>query len=239
MAVDLNMVSPQTSAIYRQIANCPDITAHDIANSLAIYPNAVYRAAKDLIDLGLVETTDTYPVRYKPSPAQKALSLYLQASAKNFRNQFGVGATNSNPINETFSISLVKDRESLLKSQNADVLVAKFSIDFIVSGLEVPDETVLAFRKAAAVGVKIRAIVQQKRETSKDQLEKWHDLGATVKYLPDLKIRLIVIDQKITYLTSYDPSHKNSAFGVRLNYEPFAVQMSELFNLNWQKAVRL
>lgn len=239
MAVDFSMVSPQTIAVYKQIAKCKEVTVQEIAKSLDIFPNAVYRATKDLTDLGLIEKADTYPVQFRQASGQKAMSLYLQASAKNFRTQFGIITSSSNPSQESLNISLLKNREDMLKREDIDVVAAKQTVDFIVSGLEVPDSTALSFRKAAASGVRIRAIVQQRREASKGRLEKWEELGATVKHLPNLRMRLVIIDQKITYLTSYDPSDRGMAFGVRLVYEPFAIQMSELFGLNWQKAENL
>jgi sugar-specific transcriptional regulator TrmB len=225
-------VSPQAVSIYKQL-KYGSLSAQEIGEKLGILPNAVYRSAKELINLGVVERVEDYPVRFRTASAQKAQSLYLQAAIREFRQKFAVipEAKNDEP-----AISIIKDRESLLKREDIDVRAADSSINFIVSGLEVPDSTVLAFRKAATMGVKIRSIVQQKRETSPERLENWRDLGAQVKYLPNLKLRLVVIDNHITYLTSYDPKNKARAFGIRFDYAPFALQMNELFEQHWQKA---
>jgi sugar-specific transcriptional regulator TrmB len=232
-------VSPQAVAIYRRLDSQQSYSAQNIANELNILPNTVYRAIKELTGLGLVERVESYPLSFKKASPQKAMSLYLQAAAQNFRHQFGTKPESLITTAEEPLVTLVKDRSDMLHRENSDVRAAIQSIDFIVSGLEVPDAMVLAFRKAATVGVAIRAIVQQKRETSSERLERWQELGATVKYLPGLKLRLVVIDQRISYLTSYNPSDRNSAFGVRFDYEPLAVQMSEVFEQNWQHAQTL
>jgi hypothetical protein len=50
-------------------------------------------------------------------------------------------------------------------------------------------------------------------------------------------MRLFIYDKKIVYLTSFDAKNPGSAFGVRFDYSPLALQMSQLFEQNWQLAV--
>lgn len=236
MQTQTKIVSNQTSAVYRLLCGQPPLSAKEIADKLDILPNGVYRLVRRLNELGMVKQLSSYPVRYKALPSSTAMNWYLLTAAHSFKQEFPVPKPDEALISVGPRITLIKDRQNLLLHGDVDVRAATQSVDFVVSGLEVPDSTVLAFRKAAAVGVAIRAIVQQKRETSAERLEKWQDLGAVVKYLPDVGMRLVVIDQRITYLTSYDATNRSSAFGVRLDYEPLAIQMSGLFEQNWQKA---
>jgi len=234
MATVKKILSDQTIAVYKLLGRGSALTAKEIADSLNILPNAVYRVVEELAQLGMVEQLDSYPVRFKAIPYAAAMNSYLASITKDFQKEFKPPKQNKHTASP--SITLVKDRMNMLLQEDVDIRAASDSIDFIVSGLEVPDATVLAFRKAATLGVKIRAIVQQRRETSAERLEQWHELGAAVRYLPNLKMRLVVIDQKITYITSYDPDNKNRAFGVRFYYRPLAVQMSGLFEQHWQNA---
>ncbi len=113
------------------------------------------------------------------------------------------------------------------------------SINLIVSGLEVPDEVILAFRKAIACGVKVRVIVQQKRETTRGRLEKWRDIGAEVRYRPHIGMRLFVFDERVVYLVSYREQNRDAALGVRFDYSPIAEQMNQLFEHHWAQATDL
>lgn len=235
MAALNRSLSPQAVAVYKQLNKGLVLNAQEIAARLDILPNAVYRVTGNLIKAGVIEEVSGYPKRYKALPVQLAMSTYLQAAAQSFRHEL-LNDVLSPQINNGPTITLIKNRADALARSNADARAAKESINFIVSGFEVPDSTVLAFRKAGAIGVPIRAIVQHKPGTIKDRLEKWQEIGAEVKYLPDISMRLFIFDQSITYLLSYDATNKNSAFGVRFDYEPLALQMNLLFEQNWQKA---
>jgi sugar-specific transcriptional regulator TrmB len=231
-------VSKQASDVFALLNKGQALSAQDIAEALGIVPQSVYRVVEKLAKLGMVERVEGYPVTYKALPAQTALNYYLQTVTQAYKQTFDFNTapqvTATGP-----TLTLIKDREALLKRTALDARAAKESIDFIASGLEVPDDNILAHRKASTVGVKIRAIVQQNHKTTKEKLEKWQDIGTEVRYLPTIDMRIFIFDKHITYITSYDPAKKNSAFGVRFDYSPLALQMSELFSTNWQLASEL
>jgi sugar-specific transcriptional regulator TrmB len=247
MLPTIKTVSPQTSEVYKLLSDSRALSAQEIADELGILPNAVYRVAKKLMDMGLVEELGGYPVRFQAVPAQTALSLYLVAATQNFRREFGLaslarpGATGRGrtEAGDSPTISLVKDRPSFLRRELVDTRVARQSIDLIVSGHEVPDENILSFRKAVLRGVRIRKIIHQPEQARSELTKMWQDIGVHVRFLPNLDMRLIIFDKRITYITSYDPKKPGSAFGVRFEYVPLAVQMTEVFEQNWQKAEEL
>jgi hypothetical protein len=84
--------------------------------------------------------------------------------------------------------------------------------------------------------VVIRKIVHQKDRSSGPLIDRWKEIGVNIRYLPDFQMRMLIFDQRIVYMTSYDSENYKSAFGVRFEYEPLALQMSELFEQNWRKA---
>lgn len=86
-------------------------------------------------------------------------------------------------------------------------------------------------------GVDIRRILHEQSQTNSKQIESWKEIGAQVRYLPDYK--MLIIDRRIVYITSYDSKNNSSGFGVRFGYEPLALQMSSVFEQNWQKAKQL
>lgn len=230
----IKVASPQTSQVYQLLSNGQALTAREMAAQLGALPNAIYRVAKKLVDMGMVEQLNDYPVRFKAVPAQMAMSLYLTMAAQNFKREFGLSQLG--PTGDAPTITLIKDRPALLRRVEADTRSARQSFDIIISGHEVSDSLMLAYRKAATVGVLIRKIIHQVEQTTPKHLAVWKEMGIRVRYLPDLDIRLIVFDKRVVYLTSYDLNKPGRAFGVRFDYVPLALQMSEVFEQNWQRA---
>lgn len=228
--------SPQAQQVYRLLNDGSTLSAQEIADQINIVPNSVYRLLKKLISLGLVEELSTYPTTYRAVSPQTALSFYLLAASQNFRREFGVGGV-VQQVGNSPKINLIKDRESLLKRSEQDVRACTESIDIIVSGHEIPDSMYLAHQKAIAQGTQVRRIVHQKDRQFTRENEIWKEMGAEVRYLPNFSLRMLIYDKRIVYITSFDPDSPKSAFGVRFEYEPLAMQMTELFEQNWHKAL--
>lgn len=229
-----NVVSGQAKNIYNLLALEKSLTAAEIGDKLHILPNAVYRSAKQLINLGTVERNDDYPTRFQLQPTNSAVNWYLLTARKKFIQTFPANS----PVAKSSdgpTITFIKDRQTLLKITDQDTAKAKRNINFIVSGLEVPDATILAYRKAKQKGLQIRALVQRRKETSKQKLEAWKDIGVDVKYIADMGIRLFIFDSQIIYFTSYDSKSRQRAFGIRFEYRPLAEIMDNLFEEKWEQ----
>jgi sugar-specific transcriptional regulator TrmB len=234
----IKAVSGQSADVYRVLVHSGDLTARQIGKELGILPNSVYRAVKSLIALGMAEKLDEYPVRYRAKPANSAMDWYMRAAAQSFRQDFGNDVTKP-ADNSLPTITFIKDRQHLLRICERDARNATKTINYIVSGHGIPDSTVLAYRKAATVGVRIRAIIQNTPETTKHGLENYRDMGVEVRYLPNIGIRLFIFDGRIACLTSYDDTQSSRAFGIRFTYAPVAAQLNELFEQRWSQAKSL
>ncbi len=234
----IKAVSGQSADVYRLLSSSDGLTARQIAVGLDILPNTVYRAVKSLLTLGMVEKLASYPVRYKAVPAGSAMNWYLLAAAQSFRQDFGspetVLANGSGP-----AMSFIKNRQSLTTFTEQDARRATNSINYIISGHRSPDNNILAYRKAIARGVHMRCIVQNTPETTGNNLERYSDIGVEVRYLPNIGIRLFVFDGITAYLTSYDNTSWNKAFGIRFTYVPVATQLDQLFEQKWLQAKSL
>jgi DNA-binding Lrp family transcriptional regulator len=231
----LKAVSGQSGDIYRLLSQGGDLTAKQIGDQLNILPNSVYRAVKSLMALGMVEKVDAYPVRYRANPVGSAMDWYLRAAARSFRQDFG-NRTVRQTDDSLPTITFLKDRQTLLETCEQDARRTTKTLNYIVSGHNIPDSTVLAYRKAATVGARIRAIIQNIPETTGHDLENYKDMGAEVRYLPNIGIRLFVFDGKTAVLTSYDDMQSSRAFGIRFTYAPVAAQLDELFEQRWAQA---
>lgn len=231
----LKAVSNQSADVYRLLSRSDNLTARQIAAQLEILPNAVYRAVKSLLALGMIEKIVSYPVSYRAIPTSSAMNWYLLAAAQSFWQDFGgQQAIQTDGLSPT--ITFIRNRQSLLTGIKQDARQATRSINYIISGHRIPDENILAFRKAVTVGARIRCIIQNTSETTNNGLERYTDIGIEVRYLPDIGIRLFVFDGTTTYLTSYVNTSWNKAFGIRFTYAPVATQLDQLFEQKWLQA---
>lgn len=230
IAQQKQIFSPQATEIYRLLLENNALTAKNIAKELHIFPNAVYRAVKQLLEKGFVKQIDSYPTSYAALPQNEALELYSANLQQNFQQLFTTKIlTNA----RTLDIAFLRTREDLRQNTDADVATAQHSVHFIVSGLEVPAETILTYKQAIERGVTVRALVQQLDDTSEHMFKNWKKIGLHVKYSPNMEARTFIIDKKIVYFTSYSPNKKEEAIGMRFAYVPYARIMNELFEQRW------
>jgi sugar-specific transcriptional regulator TrmB len=233
--VHIQAVPKQSKKVYKLLSESSELTAKQIAEELAILPNAVYRAMKPLVELGMAAQLSSYPMSYKASLRPDAMNWYLRAAAKSFTKDFG--DLKPKAIDDSLpSITFIKDREHLLKIVETQNRAAKHTINYIVSGHRVPDSTVLSYRKATATGVKVRCIVQNKPGITNSDLEMYEQMGSEVRYLPNIGIRMFIYDGKTAVMTSYDETQSSRAFGIRFTYQPVAEQLSYLFEERWKQS---
>jgi len=228
----LKSLAPQSVKVYRTLDGRESMNAKEIADELNVLPHAIYRSVKQLLELGFVEEISTYPVSFRAKSPDDAMNLYSMMIQENFKSAFAVNKTNNKPLD----ISFIQTRSQLIEMTNADVEKAQKSIDFIVSGHEVPAETILAHKRAVERGVEIRKLVQNLDAVNKDMFRNWKKAGVKVKYFPYMESRIFVYDSQIVYFTSYNPDKNEEALGVRFNYAPFARMMNEMFEKRWKLA---
>lgn len=226
-------IAPQGEAIYRLLLKGKGLTASSIAKELRILPHAVYRSVKPLIALGLVEQLDTYPASFQALSIEGAMNTYLLTAPNGFLEKFFSKQTVEVKPTTALDISFIQNREELLARSNSDIHDAKSEAHHLVSGLEVPADTVLELQNAAKRGVHVRFLVQKLNEVNRVMLGNLQKLGIDVRYFPLLEARVIIIDQQIVYITSYNPNKKNEATGVRFNYPPIAKLMNDVFLQRW------
>jgi len=226
---------PQSISIYSLLGKHRRLTAKDIGNELHILPHAVYRATKPLEELGMVIKLETYPVCFEAQSTRETVDLLSLIIKENLEALFPRNHSGSDS-HKLLNLSFIKDRNDLLEKTSKDVQNAKRNIDFIVSGLEIPAESILAFKKASENRVAIRVIIQNRLEVNEGILKTWENMGVDIKYYPNMEARIFIIDNEIVYFTSYNPEEKDTALGVRFHYIPYAKLMNELFEQRWKLA---
>lgn len=225
----LKSPSPQAAKIYQMLENGKPMSAKAIGRHLKIFPNAVYRATKQLQNLGFVEEILSYPVKFKARQPSQALELYSSMVRQNFYGFFGLDKN----VGSSLKISFYETRRDMLRFSDKDSAQAKSQMNFILSGHEVPAETFLSLKKAKDRGVRIRVLVQNIDKDRRNMLKNWQKIGVEIKCIPDMDARILIFDEKVTSFASYDPKQRHEAFGVRFEYPPFAKLMNEVFEQKW------
>lgn len=207
------------------------MTAVQIADKLNILPHAVYRSAKVLVDFGFVRKMGRYSTLYMKNSPEGPIDIYTEALKTYLSESF---SAKNKPGSKLLDISFIQTRDQLIEMTNRDVDNAKTSINFIVSGHEVPAETILAHKNAVDRGVTVRKLVQNLDAASREMLKSWKSAGVKIKYFPNMESRIFIYDSQIVYFTSYNASKNEEALGVRFNYTPFALMMNEMFESRWK-----
>ncbi|MBI4067248.1 hypothetical protein HY407_02600 [Candidatus Gottesmanbacteria bacterium] len=234
MKLPTSSVSPQGKTIYQLLGKSKPQTAKEIGRKLHIFPHAVYRAVKPFIIMGLVQRLNTYPASFKTTSTPDGIDAYFLTLRNTFLEEFlPKSKKQKRGTPHDLNIFFIRSRQELLNYSNKDIRKAIKEVHHIVSGLEIPADTILTLKEAAERGVKIKFIIQKLDEVNREMLQNWKRLGIKVKYFPLIEARIILIDEQIVYITSYNPYHKNEAIGIRLNYSPIARLMNEIFTKRW------
>lgn len=226
-------ITPQSKKIYDLLSDKKPLTAAEIADKLNILPHAVYRSTKVLVDFGFIRKMGHHSTLFMKNGPIEPIDLYTSAMKRYLSESF---SSNNKSQNKPLDISFIQTREQLIEMTNRDVDKAKISINFIVSGHEVPAETILSHKRAVDRGVNIRKLVQNLDAASKQMFKSWKSAGVKIKYFPNMESRIFIYDSQIVYFTSYNPVKNDEALGIRFNYPPFAHMMNEMFEKRWEMA---
>lgn len=214
------------------------MTATELAQELHILPQAAYRAVRPLERLGCIETLGRRPVRFRAKMTTESLNALLYATREWFESTIHANRN----IRETrlsengsLNMSFITNREDLVEHVTRDTRNAMLTLNLIVSGLEVPAETMLTNKLAIDRGVVICVLVQR-QDANKEMLANWQRMGINIRLCQSIDTRIITIDDRITYLVSYNQNEKEEGVGVRFDYPPIARLMNELFDQRWATA---
>lgn len=231
----LKSIPPQAATIYQLLENQKPMSAKEVGKHLGIFPNAVYRAVSQLLELGIMEELNGYPKKYAARPLSEGLDLFSSIMRQNFQETFdkknkGLGR------HSFLKIAFVQKRSQTIQMTDRDTRAARENINLIASGLDLPAETLLVNKRAVERGVRVRLLIQNLKEVTADRLRSWSKAGIELKHYPNMEARIYIFDHKVVYLTSYDPKNRHEALGVRFGYPPLAALLDELFEQRWKLA---
>jgi len=234
------LLSPQAAEVYKELLTINNqITAKALGERLNIFPNSIYRLIDELKNFGMVKILNGRPSRFQAFPVDVAVDkLFLQYQNWFFSN-FPLKNEEHSVANDDLGVSFIRSRDESVERSTQDQKSMKKELLLIVSGDEVPSETILVNKRAMERGVKIKIIVQRYNGGNREMIANWHRMGMEVRFSSTIKTRITIIDSKIVYLVSYDPRDNKKGIGVRFDYQPVAWLLQEIFMQKWKEAKRI
>jgi len=223
----------QTREVYKHILKIREgITVAEIASKLRISASDVYRLASPLIKMGLVLKNSERP--FKLFAGGEGLDLFLATQSEWFTKNFKDG--NPKRKNNDMSFNFVQGRDELMRVSISEMDDSVKSIDLLRSGREIPTDTMFSMISAVKRGVKVRMLIQEYDRVNKEMVSNWIRNGVEVRHTKAKNIRIMVFDSKVGYFMSYRHSDSGHDLGMKIDYEPFALMLSQYFSNLWKKA---
>lgn len=233
-------MTPLSIRMYRFLSRVKKpLTAREVGSRLNIYPHAVYRLAKVLQVLGLIAVTESYPKKFQARQTSEALNLFLLAQRNWFlkvfrgRGEKEIDLKRQDKVN--LNLSFIQSRDESVRKTTVDLINAKSEVSLIISGAELPAETIKALKEAVDRQVRVRVLVQIKNQKSQEMFANWKKMGIKVKRIPPIEARIMIFDKRIVYLLSFSEKKESENIGIRFDYPPAAVVMQEVFERQWSK----
>lgn len=222
-------MSPKSQRLYQVLLAESPLSAKQLGAKLKIFPSTVYRLAKPLIDMGLINQTNKYPYQFVAKPVSEGLSLFLLHQNDWFTQKFS-------PQSKQVSLSFIQSRDELMRLSEEETDRATKTVDLLRSGHEIPADLMLSIIKAKERGVETRMLIQDYSKDNAQQVSIWQKNGILVRKTSLRHIRLMIYDCQILYFMSYKHSDSQKDMGMEISYPPFAAILSQLFEEWWQKA---
>ena len=240
-------LSPQSQALYQILLNAGSpLSIKQIASKLYIFPSTAYRLTEPLLLMGLITKTTTYPHQFMAKPIDEGLSLFLLHQTNWFTKEFSsskkevTSVTQSQHMNKFLAspieFSFIQSRDELMNQSAEEINKATKSVDLLRSGNELSADVMLAIINAKKHNVLTRMLIQDYSVDNAEQVLHWQKNGILVRKTTLRHIRLMLYDCSTIYFMSYKHTDSEKDLGMKINYPPFAVILSQLFETWWQKA---
>ena len=239
----LSLFTPQATLIYKLLLKEKrSLTIRQLALKLDVLPQGLYRVMKQLQHYGLVISKENYPVKYQALTISESVDNFLlQLRHQLLENLSDVSSFKgeNQGLSKIPDVSFIQGRNCSINKSTEDLKLSKANVEMIVSGNEIPAETILECKRAIIRGVGIKILAQKSEGNNGEMLRNWKRLGIEVRIGNYTGARIFVYDSYITYISSYDIDKETEAFGVRFKYQPIALMMKQIFEKYWQNAIAL
>ena len=246
-------LSERQIKVYLLLLASGPLKLSEISYKAGLYRMQVYNILKQLIQMGLVEATLKRPITYTATSPKKALNLLLEENSARlerakenqaFLLEKLMSLAKTVPLNIPIpKFRIIQGRKQFIKAAKESYRQAKYQINNINTPPAIIRGTVVGFdelaEECAKRGVKIRWLTDINAQNL-NEIKKYSEYGE-VRLLPlDTSIRLLIVDETETYLsTIYDESTNIKTEGettIYINDTNVSTFMNQCFNHLWNEA---
>jgi sugar-specific transcriptional regulator TrmB len=216
-----------------------DLSAQEIAQKLAIYPNTVYRTANTLMEFGLITILGKYPTLFRAISPQTSIPLLAERKIKKLQEiTTDIGAVpllqNSN-ISST-KVDLIYGQENIFNEGAKLLDQTKKEMLVISVGEPIPPELLLSVRNAIKRGVVIKMIVHKCDLDNKTVLDNLKNNGYKIKYYPGWGFHIAIYDKEKSLQIISNPKNSEERVATLTRSVGLSKALADYFNFIWQKA---
>lgn len=213
--------------------------AKEVAQSIAVLPNATYRLLQKLEDRGLIVSTGRHPNTFKALPTAVALESLAKRQMADIETnkEFLLARLSQKAKTDQTKIEVLASKRDFFRAYVDMAKQAKKEIDIISIGEEVPEDIIIVNRDCLERGVIIRFIVHRYDEKNKDLLMGWLRMGLLVRHYPDWGFHLVVYDNRYCLLAVNNPKNTDDRLSMKIFSEALSKSLGDYFNNIWEKAI--
>ncbi|MBI2611810.1 hypothetical protein HYW54_03640 [Candidatus Gottesmanbacteria bacterium] len=236
-------LSSQAIEVYKLLLQRGILSASEIARELGVQRTAIYRLATHLMSIGMITEVSAWPKRFRANSLSNSEDRYLNYQRTWFSSTFqGIqDITKSKKVDLSFSLSFIEGREEIFQKIAEDLRKAEKWAKFIVLGLPQGISPELLFEQKNAVerDVPVKIIVQEYSFENNIVLLSWEKAGLDVRFGKKIGFHLLLIDNSITYLMTYEKENKLKRSAVRIMHAEINKQLQKIFDDYWRDAKKI
>jgi sugar-specific transcriptional regulator TrmB len=214
------------------------MTAKNVSKKLNILTNAVYRTAGKLQNKKLITIINKSPLTYQALAPELGLTIYSKAryvdieqKTKNILN----GLSKIKTVKEETKVELISGKNETYTRGAELANSAKEEFLVISIGEEIPEELLLAIRKAHQRGVTLKLIVHKFDEENRSILESFKKNGYEVRYYPDWGFHMTICDGESALLIVNNPENTKQRVGINFYNHGLVKALREYYYSIWEK----
>lgn len=209
-----------------------------MAYNIKVFPNAIYRLLKKLINKNLITSSGNHPKIYNALPPSIAFENYTKKRKYKFdviNNNF-IQSINPDNFDDQTRIDLVSNTDEFFDIYSDLTNEVNKEISIISIGEVVPESVLLANRDAILRGINIRFIAHKCDSSNLNYLLAWKKMGLKVKHYPDWGFHLVIFDKSKSLLSVNNPDRTAQRIALLIHSRGLAKAHYEYFNSIWEKA---
>lgn len=231
---ELGLTSDE-SAIYSLLLSAGSLTAKEIAVSLDIIVNSVYRSTKELVLLGLVKKLELSPKQFQPVPARVAIEhlaelrvAKIEQASRAAISQLGI---TQNP--HRLHMDLLTGRQDLFEQFVRLAKKTKQETLVISIGEPVPESIWAVTKQSIARGVGQKFIFHKCDKENIMLIRRWQVMGVPVRHIPSEGYHLNIFDRNAAILSASNTKKSLERTGVVIYNEAIIEALRTYFYQQW------